>query len=68
MHEQLQLILHKTQAFMLESNGGQVRLLPGRTLAELFKPTCICTVLAVACDVCGTVPGSLPGWTNSTQS
>ena len=65
MHEQLQLILHGTQAFMLESNGGQVRLLPGRTLAELFEPS---AVSAVARDVCGAVPGSLPGWADSTQS
>lgn len=39
MLEQLQLIIHKTQAFMLESSGGQVRLPLGRTLAELFRHT-----------------------------
>ena len=68
MHEQLQLILHGTQAFMLESNGGQVRLLPRRNPAEAFKPTWICAVSAAARDVCGTVPRSLSGWADSTQS
>ena len=69
MHEQLQLILHRTQAFMLESNGGQVRLLPGRILAELFTVHLdVRCCPAVARDVCGTVPGSLPGWADSTQS
>ena len=69
MHEHLLLILHGTQAFMLESSGGQVRLLPGRTLAELLKPIWMivlslqllvtCVVLFLGAFLAGLIPLSL---------
>ena len=69
MHEQLQLILHRTQAFMLESNGGQVRLLPGRTLGQLFlsplgvavllQLLATCIVLFLGAFLAGLIPLSL---------